>query len=309
MNKTFLFWAICTAICCNSMDVNMFYCGFSGDYCGQSRGDDVYSGASMVILAFANTDPSGGVYMDEDNFPATEVSAWKKAGKKVLLSVGGQNGNWAYVFATEQSRAKFIETLTNYVIRFKLDGVDLDIESYLAPPRVVADTIIDLKKALSTKGRKLLVVSPECVAIYQGAPVPSPDAAGQPFNYFVPIIALADSSIDFYQVQAYNNWYDGFAGGSLQYIQDVMLNWMNLQGLSPYTKPLDNFAGVSGKKLIIGMLASTSAGNPSYYAQPDTIRQFKSWAHDQKHDFKGFMIWDTHWDANNAYTISKVCAE
>ena len=65
--------------------------------------------------------------MDEDHFPAQQVKAWKQNGKKVVLSVGGQNGNWAYVFASQESRANFIASLVSYVSRFKLDGVDLDI--------------------------------------------------------------------------------------------------------------------------------------------------------------------------------------
>lgn len=118
---------------------------------------------------------------------------------------------------------------------------------------------------MSKLGRKQVIVSPENVAVYQGAAVPSPDAGGQPFNYFVPIIELADSSIDFYQVQAYNNWYDGLSGGSLDYFKDVYLNWRNLQGLSPWAKPLPNFNGVSPSKLRLGLLASRQAGMSAYY--------------------------------------------
>lgn len=99
--------------------------------------------------------------------------------------------------------------------------------------------IIRLKTSLNQRvGRNLVVVSPEDVAIYQGAPVPSPDSGGQPFNYFVPIVQLADQYIDIYQPQAYNNWYDGLPGGSFDYFRDVYLNWRNLQGLSPWGKPI-----------------------------------------------------------------------
>lgn len=132
-----------------------------------------------------------------------------------------------------------MESLTDIVKKFRLNGVDLDIESYLAPPRIVATTIQKIKNSLNQKvGKNILVVSPEDVAIYQGAVVPSPDTGGQPFNYFVPIVQLADDYIDFYQPQAYNNWYDGLPGGSLDYFRDVYLNWRNFQGLSPWAKPL-----------------------------------------------------------------------
>jgi hypothetical protein len=88
----------------------------------------------------------------------------------------------------------------------KLDGVDLDIEGYNTPPIVVANAIIQLKTAI---GKKLLIVSPEDVTVYQGTPVPDENIGGQPFNYFVNIIRRADFAIDYYQPQAYNNWYDG----------------------------------------------------------------------------------------------------
>jgi len=57
---------------------------------------------------------------------------------------------------------------------------------------------------------------------------------------------LADDSIDFYQPQAYNNWYDGITGGTLDYLKDVYLNWRNYQGLGQWSSPIPDFKGVSG---------------------------------------------------------------
>lgn len=79
----------------------MFYCGFSGDFCGQSKLNDVHPSISTVILAFGNTLPDGKVIVDDDlNFPKGPMDEWKRNGKTVIISVGGQNGNWAYVFAS-----------------------------------------------------------------------------------------------------------------------------------------------------------------------------------------------------------------
>lgn len=80
-------------------DLSMFYCGFSGDFCGQSNSDDVNPKASIIILAFLNTSPDGSAIIDSNNFPTNLVKQWKSQGKIVILSVGGQNGNWATVFA------------------------------------------------------------------------------------------------------------------------------------------------------------------------------------------------------------------
>lgn len=42
----------------------MFYCGFSGDYCGQSKINDVHPTIDTIILAFANTKSDGTVIID-----------------------------------------------------------------------------------------------------------------------------------------------------------------------------------------------------------------------------------------------------
>ena len=120
------------------------------------------------------------------------------------------------------------------------------------------------------------MVSPECVGVYQGVGAYGPDTAGQAYNYFVNIIRLADSSIDLYQVQAYNNWFD-VGGDLLKYLQDVYLNWRNLPGIMGYTSPIANFSGVAGNKLMMGVLGSTSAGGAAFYPGPEVIRNFRAW--------------------------------
>lgn len=282
----------------------MFYCGFSGNFCGQSTTDDVNTKSSIVILAFANTNYDGSITVDEPNFPTSLVSKWKSAGKKVILSVGGQNGHWDVVFKSATSSNNFVTSISNYLNKYNLDGIDLDIEDYKTPPRTVANTIIDLKKRI---GSKLIIVSPQNVAVYQGTSVPSADVGGQAFNYFVPIINLADAYIDFYQPQAYNNWYGGLAGGTTAYFKEVYLNWRNLQSSIAWSSPIPNFKGVSGDKLIMGVLASTSAGGSQYYASPNVIIEFKSWIKQKNYPLKGFMMWDSNWDQLNQFAISNAC--
>lgn len=80
----------------------------------------------------------------------------------------------------------------------------------------------------------------------------------------MPIIKLADAYIDYYQVQAYNNWYGGLTGGSLAYLKEVYLHWRNLLGTIAWINKIPDFSGVDGNKLVMGVLASTSAGNSAY---------------------------------------------
>lgn len=72
----------------------MFFCGFGGDFCGQSSTNDVNDITSTVILAFVNSNADGSLTIDDANFPHIEMDLWHSQGKKVLISVGGQNGHW-----------------------------------------------------------------------------------------------------------------------------------------------------------------------------------------------------------------------
>jgi chitinase len=119
----------------------------------------------------------------------------------------------------------------------------------------------------------------------------------------VPIFNIALGSIDGVQVQAYNNWYDGLNEGSLAYLQDVTLQWLN----KPSTfcvgcSVLTNFAGIPSNKLVIGIPASTSAG--SGYPLPSVLAQFITWTQTSGNSIAAMMIWDSHWDSLNNYIAS-----
>ena len=107
--------------------LSMFYCGFGKDFCGQSSTDDVASKASFVILAFANILTNGSIEVDNNNFPTNLQYSWKNTGKKVLLSVGGQNVDWDTAFTSAQNTNNFINSVVDAVNKYNLDGVDLNI--------------------------------------------------------------------------------------------------------------------------------------------------------------------------------------
>jgi chitinase len=158
MRSSIFLLLLLLAVAAHASDLSMFYCGFGGTFCGQSTTDDVHPKTTTVILAFVNTQSDGSVIADTANFPSDLIKGWQSAGKKVIISVGGQNGNWPNVFATSQSTSNFITALTGILGKYGLDGVDLDIENYLATPRTVANMILALRQALGPN--KLIIVSP-----------------------------------------------------------------------------------------------------------------------------------------------------
>lgn len=117
------------------------------------------------------------------------MTTWKASGKKVLISVGGQNGNWGNVFQTAGGITNFATTIRNIVGEYHLDGVDLDIESFEQTSTETAELIIEVKKKIQQLGNKLLVVSPQCGTIYQGVAVPDPTTnGGNYWNHFVYVV-------------------------------------------------------------------------------------------------------------------------
>lgn len=243
--------------------------------------------------------------MEKETYPGDLVPTWKNTGKKVSLSIGGPFADWTSVYASDANRQTFLTSVLNTVRTYGLDGVDLDIEgSYFPSPKQLANLIIDLRKTLNTIGRKYITLTSDCIAIYQGVSVPDPEVGGNPFNYLVPVIQLADTSIDYYQTKAYSNWYDGYDHTSLEYLQDVYLNWRNLQGYCKGCKPIANFKGVAPNKLLIGVVASPEARKAAEYAGPQIIRDFKAWLVSKGYDLVGFNIWNSRWDSLNGNQIS-----
>ena len=119
----------------------------------------------------------------------------------------------------------------------------------------------------------------------------------------MPILTTYGSFIDGVQVQAYNNWYDNLTPGSLQFLQDVTLQWLNRPSpLCAGCSIIPNFTGVAVPKLIIGIPASPSAG--SGYPSPSTLNQYIAWLSQQNLNIAGMMMWDSHWDSLNGYIAS-----
>jgi chitinase len=148
------------------------------------------------------------------------------------------------------------------------------------------------------------------VGVYQGQPVPSPGnwTSGDYWNFWVPILTTAISSIDLVQVQAYNNWYDGLSAGSLSFLQDVALQWTNKP--SPFCvgcAVIPAFTGVPISKLAIGIPASSAAGTG--VPTTTTIGAFQTWLTAQNMMIAGMMIWNSHWDSLNAFQISNSIIE
>jgi chitinase len=84
------------------------------------------------------------------------------------------------------------------------------------------------------------------------------------------------------------------------------LQWNNKDGLKG-TKAFASsvYTSVPANKLIMGVLASTSAGGAAYYPTPAMLTSAISTLSSQyATQVGGVMMWDSHWDTLNNRVIS-----
>lgn len=295
-----------------------YWCGFSGSFCGQSSTDDVNPAATHVIMAFANVESNGSMYVDTESWPTTLISGWQASGKKVLISVGGQNVSWTDVFSNPTTFAQSVASVIN---TYKIDGVDLDIENGTATPQQVSDTINILRQTIGESA--LITIAPQNVGVYQGVttiPAVNVSQGVASWNFFVPVLESSINSINLVMQQDYNNWYGGdnsvynASAISIGYIENSYLNWVNspltIFPASWDTPQLSGFSGVPNSKLIIGVPAAESAATAGFYPDPAMVigayQGLESAPYNQQ--VAGFMMWDSYWDTQNSNLLSNTIA-
>ena len=125
----------------------------------------------------------------------------------------------------------------------------------------------------------------------------------------MPIINQAIDSIDYVQPQYYNNGYSGLTAGSSAFMVNGVLEWMNKQGIATGDQPISGYNGVPANKLVIGVLASTSAGNAAYYPGSTNIATAISTLQNSYGiNVAGVMMWDSNWDTLNGKVVSNQAA-
>ncbi|NEA35626.1 glycoside hydrolase family 18 protein [Streptomyces sp. SID13031] len=261
---------------------------------------DVPAAYDLIAVAFADTDASrpGGITFTLDSaglngytvaqFKA-DIAAKHTAGKKVILSVGGQNGTVSVANAT--AAANFASSALSILREYGFDGIDIDLEN-----GVNAQYMGQALQSLRSSFGSGLVITMAPQTIDMQAPT---------FEYFKLALAIKDI-LTIVNVQYYNsgsmNGCNGqvYSQGSVDFItaQACIL----LQG------------GLRPDQVGLGLPASTR-GAGSGYVSPTIVNNaldclargtncgsFKpstTWP-----TLRGAMTWSTNWDALNGNAFS-----
>ncbi|MEU9092705.1 glycoside hydrolase family 18 protein [Streptomyces sp. NPDC048428] len=260
------------------------------------------------------------------------IKAKQAAGKKVLISIGGANGQ--VQLATTAARDTFVSSVSKIIDEYGLDGLDIDFEGhslslntgdtdFRSPTTPVVVNLISAVKTLKAKyGAKfVLTMAPETFFVqlgyqyYGSGPWGGQDPRA---GAYLPVIHALRDDLTLLHVQDYNsgsimgldNQYHSMGGADFHIAMTDML----LTGFPVAGDQTKIFPGLRPDQVAIGLPASTQAGNghtsPAEVTKALNCLTKKtdcgSYAtHGTWSGLRGLMTWSVNWDRFNNWEFSK----
>ncbi|MEU3605836.1 glycoside hydrolase family 18 protein [Streptomyces sp. NPDC035033] len=267
----------------------------------------------------------------EADFKAA-IKAKQAAGKKVLISIGGQNGQ--VQLATTAARDAFVSSVSKIIDEYGLDGLDIDFEGhslslqngdtdFRSPTSPVIVNLIQAVKTLKAKyGAKfVLTMAPETFFVqlgyqfYGSGPWGGQDPRA---GAYLPVIHALRDDLTLLHVQDYNsgpimgldNQYHSMGGADFHIAMTDML----LTGFPVAGNAERFFPGLRPDQVAIGLPASTQAGNghttPTEVNKAlDCLTKKQNCGTYQTHgtwsSLRGLMTWSINWDRFNNWEFSR----
>ncbi|MEV7006189.1 glycosyl hydrolase family 18 protein [Streptosporangium sp. NPDC051022] len=301
------------------------------DFINLSFGEptSVTSGDIRFVRCSVTDCPS--VESDADFIAA--IKAKQAQGKKVLISIGGQNGQ--VQLTTTAARDKFVESVSAIIDKYGLDGLDVDFEGHslylnqgdtnLAAPTtpVVVNLIAALKSLKAKYGAKfVLTMAPETFFVQLGYQFYGPGANGsadQRAGSYLPVIHALRNDLTLLHVQDYNsgpitgldNQYHTMGNADFH----VAMTDMLLAGFPIAGNPNNVFPALRPDQVAIGLPAATYAGG-GFTSVAEVQKAFDCLAKGTncgsykpragvKPGLRGLMTWSINWDKYNNFEFSR----
>ncbi|MFK0220694.1 chitinase [Streptomyces vinaceus] len=260
------------------------------------------------------------------------VKAKQAAGKKVLISIGGQNGQ--VQLATTAARDTFVTSVSKIIDEYGLDGLDIDFEGhslslatgdtdFRAPTTPVIVNLISAVKTLKAKYGPgfVLTMAPETFFVqlgyqyYGSGPWGGQDPRA---GAYLPVIHALRDDLTLLHVQDYNsgsimgldNQYHSMGGADFHIAMTDML----LTGFPVAGDTARVFPPLRPDQVAIGLPATTNAGNghtpPAEVNKAlDCLTKKTNCGTYQTHGtwpaLRGLMTWSVNWDRFGAWEFSK----
>ncbi|MEU6481536.1 glycosyl hydrolase family 18 protein [Streptomyces sp. NPDC047017] len=303
---------------------------------GYTRMADVPASWDVIDLAFGEpTSPTSGdirfnrcsvtdcpsVESDAD-FKAA-IKAEQAAGKKVLISIGGQNGQ--VQLTTTAARDTFVSSVSKIIDQYGLDGLDIDFEGHSLSldtgdtdfrnptTPVIVNLISALRTLKAEYGDKfVLTMAPETFFVQLGYQYYGTGKWGGQdprCGAYLPVIYALRDDLTLLHVQDYNsgpimgldNQYHSMGGADFHIAMTDML----LTGFPVAGDTTHMFPPLRPDQIAIGMPASTQAGN-GYVAPAEVTKTLDCLTkksncgsyttHGTWPALRGLMTWSINWD-------------
>ncbi|MER6404727.1 glycoside hydrolase family 18 protein [Streptomyces viridosporus] len=303
---------------------------------GYTRLADVPDSWDVIDLAFGEptTVTSGDIRFDR--CPASEcpgvesdaefkaaIKAKQAAGKKVLISIGGQNGQ--VQLTTTAARDMFVTSVSKIIDEYGLDGLDIDFEGHslslnaddtdFRNPKT--PVIVNLISALKTLKAKygdgfVLTMAPETFFVQLGYQYYGTGKWGGQdprAGAYLPVIHALRDDLTLLHVQDYNsgpimgldNQYHSMGGADFHIAMTDML----LTGFPVAGDANNVFPPLRADQVAIGMPATPNAGN-GHVSPAEVTKALDcltkrtncgSYAtHGTWPGLRGLMTWSINWD-------------
>jgi chitinase len=252
---------------------------------------------------------------------AAAIKAKQAAGKKVLISIGGANGQ--VQLTTTAARDAFVSSVSAIIDRYGLDGLDIDFEGhslYLNAGDTdfrnpTTPVIVNLISALRTLKAKyganfVLSMAPETFFVQVGYQFYGDTGGGDNRRgSYLPVIHALRDSLTVLHVQDYNsgpvmgldNQYHTMGGADFH----IAMTDMVKAGF-PVANTGQTFPGLRDDQIGFGLPAAVSAGNG--YTAPAAVHEALdclvkgqncggySLRGGTSPGFRGLMTWSINWD-------------
>ncbi|MFD7087479.1 chitinase [Streptomyces sp. NPDC059896] len=260
------------------------------------------------------------------------IKAKQAAGKKVLISIGGANGQ--VQLSTTGARDAFVSSVSKIIDEYGLDGLDIDFEGHSLslntgdtdfrnPTTPVVVNLISAIKTLKAKygADFVLTMAPETFFVqlgyqfYGSGPWGGQDPRA---GSYLPVIHALRDDLTLLHVQDYNsgpimgldNQYHSMGGADFHIAMTDML----LTGFPVAGDTTKVFPALRPEQVAIGLPASTQAGNghtspAEVHKALNCLTKKTDCGSYQTHGtwpaLRGLMTWSINWDRFNQWEFSK----
>ncbi|MFI7063336.1 chitinase [Kribbella sp. NPDC050124] len=249
------------------------------------------------------------------------IRAKQAAGKKVLISIGGANGQ--VQLTSTAARDAFVSSVSAIIDRYGLDGLDIDFEGHSLylnagdtdfrnPTTPVIVNLISALKSLKAKygANFVLTMAPETFFVQVGYQFYGGAGGGDNrTGSYLPVIHALRDALTVLHVQDYNsgpvmgldNQYHNMGGADFHIAMTDMI-----KAGFPVANTGQTFPGLRQDQIAFGLPAAVSAGNG--YTAPAAVHQALdclvkgqncggySLRGGASPAFRGLMTWSINWD-------------